>query len=161
MQLAAGCLIGTYDRQPSSNPAQQSQASRLQFMQKFQCACINYRTMPIYLKRIYDKPARNDGYRVLIDRMWPRGLTKGQAQVDAWLKALAPSPELRRWFNHDPDKWETFKNRYFKELDESRETVEQLATKARGQRLTLVFAAKNRKFNNAVALKEYLEQRQV
>jgi uncharacterized protein YeaO (DUF488 family) len=117
--------------------------------------------MPIYLKRIYDKPARNDGYRVLIDRMWPRGLTKGQAQVDAWLKALAPSPELRRWFNHDPDKWETFKTRYFKELDESRETVEQLATKARGQRLTLVFAAKNRKFNNAVALKEYLEQRQV
>ncbi len=117
--------------------------------------------MPIALKRAYDKPAKNDGYRVLIDRVWPRGIKKEHAQVNEWLKELAPSSELRRWFNHDPDRWDEFKDRYFKELDKNRQAVNQLAAHAREHRLTLVYAAKNRKFNNAVALKEYLDQRQV
>jgi uncharacterized protein YeaO (DUF488 family) len=112
----------------------------------------------IALKRAYDKPNKNDGYRVLIDRVWPRGLKKEQAQVDAWLKTLAPSSELRKWFNHEPDKWEEFKCRYFKELDGHRQALEQLAARARGKHLTLVFAAKHREFNNAVALREYLQR---
>ncbi|MDQ4147275.1 MAG: DUF488 family protein [Pseudomonadota bacterium] len=117
--------------------------------------------MSIHLKRIYEKPTRQDGCRVLVDRVWPRGLTKEQARIDAWLKALAPSHGLRKWFNHEPGKWEEFKTRYFKELDEHREAVEELAAKAHTGQVTLVFAAKNERFNNAVALKEYLKSKQV
>lgn len=113
--------------------------------------------MPIRLKRIYAEPARSDGYRVLVDRIWPRGVSKDDAEVDLWLKEIAPSNELRNWFAHDPEKWDEFKRRYFRELDAHPEECEQLTHKANEGTVTLLFAAKDEQFNNAAALKEYLE----
>ncbi len=115
--------------------------------------------MSIHIKRVYVAPAKEDGFRVLVDHLWPRGVKKEAAAIDEWLKAIAPSTELRKWFGHDPEKWEEFKRRYFSELDENRETVAQLAKKAKTEKVTLVFSAKEERFNNAVALKEYLENR--
>jgi uncharacterized protein YeaO (DUF488 family) len=110
----------------------------------------------IRLKRVYDKPAKSDGHRVLVDRLWPRGLTKQKAHVDEWLKEIAPSAKLRKWFAHDPDKWEQFKNLYATELDDQREHVKQLGRAARKRTVTLLFGAKDTEHNDAVALKEYL-----
>lgn len=90
--------------------------------------------------------------------MWPRGISKDDAEVDLWLKDIAPSKELRQWFSHDPEKWEEFKKRYFRELDDHPEEREQLADKVREGTVTLLFAAKDEQYNNAAALKEYLEQ---
>jgi len=115
--------------------------------------------MSIGLKRAYEPPAGSDGYRALVDRVWPRGITKDALRLDAWLKHLAPSPALRTWFAHDPEKWEEFRARYFRELDGQGPAIEELARRAREGRLTLVFAAKNAERNNAVALKDYLERR--
>ena len=112
----------------------------------------------IYLKRVYAAACAGDGRRVLVDRLWPRGVSKTDARIDEWPKAIAPSDALRTWFQHDPDKWEEFKKRYFKELDEQPELVEQLRRTAREQTVTLVYAAKDERFNNAAALKEYLER---
>jgi uncharacterized protein YeaO (DUF488 family) len=112
----------------------------------------------IRLKRVYDKPSKADGRRVLVDRVWPRGLTKKEAQIDDWLKELAPSTRLRKWFGHDPARWSDFKKRYAAELEGQREEVEQLAQKARRQTVTLLFGAKDVKHNNAVALKEHIEK---
>ncbi|GLI35722.1 DUF488 domain-containing protein [Desulforhabdus amnigena] len=115
--------------------------------------------MSIRLKRAYDPPGEDDGYRVLIDRIWPRGVGREAARLDVWLKEIAPSDELRKWFGHDPNKWKEFKNRYFQELDERPEVVEELMKAAIKHSVTLVFAAKDREFNNAVALEEYLKER--
>lgn len=112
--------------------------------------------MSIYLKRAYDKPASSDGQRVLVDRLWPRGISKSTAKIDLWLKDIAPSSQLRKWFGHDPAKWPEFKARYFRELASHTDGLRELARKARTGRVTLVFAAKDEKFNNAVAIKEYL-----
>lgn len=117
------------------------------------------RTMSLQLKRVYDPPARKDGERVLVDRLWPRGISKEEARIDLWLKEIAPSEALRRWFNHDPKKWPEFKARYFRELAAHRESVEALARKARRHVVTLVFGAHDEKFNNAVALKDFLRRR--
>lgn len=114
--------------------------------------------MSIRLKRIYDEPAKADGDRVLVDRMWPRGVSKDDAKVDLWLKEIAPSKELRQWFGHDPEKWEEFKKSYFQELDARPEECERLADKVNQGTVTLLFSAKDEQYNNAVALKEYLEQ---
>lgn len=113
--------------------------------------------MTIQLKRVYDQPERRDGYRVLVDRIWPRGLSKEQARIDLWLKDIAPSSELRRWFNHDPDKWHEFKMRYFRELEHLQDHVSQLKKRSDSARITLLYAAKNTDYNNAVVLKLYLE----
>jgi uncharacterized protein YeaO (DUF488 family) len=113
--------------------------------------------MSIHIKRVYEPPAKDDGFRVLIDHLWPRGIKKENAAVDEWLKVIAPSTDLRKWFNHEPEKWEEFKRRYFLELKENQETLTNLAKKARAGTLTLVFASREERFNNAVALKEYLE----
>ncbi len=102
---------------------------------------------------------QRDGYRILVDRIWPRGISKDQLQIDAWLKVLAPSTDLRKWFGHDREKWAEFKRRYFRELDEHAEEVEELIEKVRAGRITFIFSAKDEKCNNAVALKEYLERR--
>ena len=111
----------------------------------------------IQCKRIYDAASREDGTRVLVDRLWPRGVRKEEAALDHWLKEVAPSDALRRWFDHDPEKWDTFCRRYRAELDEKGEAIEILREAAGRGTLTLVYAAKDRAHNNAVALKQYLE----
>ena len=112
----------------------------------------------IRLKRVYDKPTKADGRRVLVDRIWPRGLKKNEARIDQWLKEIAPSTALRKWFAHDPGKWREFKKRYSAELNDQREQVEQLARAAEKRTVTLLFGAKDTEHNNAVALKEYIER---
>lgn len=113
--------------------------------------------MVIQLKRVYEAPASDDGYRILVDRLWPRGVSKDSAQIDLWLKDIAPSTELRKWFAHDPKKWVRFRTRYFRELDAHNEAVEQIREQARKGTVTLVFGARDEEHNNAVAIKEYLE----
>jgi uncharacterized protein YeaO (DUF488 family) len=112
----------------------------------------------VKLKRAYDAPTKADGRRVLVDRVWPRGVSKDELRLDEWLKDLAPSAALRAWFGHDPAKWDAFKVRYFRELDERPEAVARLVARRREGTMTLVFAAKDVRHNNAVALKEYLER---
>jgi uncharacterized protein YeaO (DUF488 family) len=114
----------------------------------------------VAVKRAYETPVRGDGYRVLVDRLWPRGLKKDQAKLDAWLRDLAPSNELRRWFHARPDSWPTFRKRYLKELASPQaandlEKLYRLVHKKRN--LTLVFSSKNEQHNNAVVLKDLLE----
>lgn len=116
--------------------------------------------MSIRVKRAYETPTKSDGYRVLVDRVWPRGVKKEQLRLDAWLKQLAPSTPLRKWFGHDPAKWTEFKRRYFRELVEHREEIRELRKKVKQGRVTLVFAAKDTEFNNAVALTQYLQKPQ-
>ena len=117
-----------------------------------------FRGVSIRIKRVYDNPAEADGRRVLVDRIWPRGLRKKEARVDRWLKGIAPSAALRKWFGHDPARWMEFKKRYAAELDDQREQVEQLAQEARKRTVTLLFAAKDTEHNNAVASKEHLQR---
>ena len=112
--------------------------------------------MPIAQKRAYEKPDKRDGTRVLVDRIWPRGLKKEDAQIHLWLKDIAPSTALRKWFGHDPDKWAEFKKRYFEELENNPEPVRRLRDLEAAGKVTLVFSAKDEIFNNAVALNEYL-----
>jgi len=111
----------------------------------------------IKLKRVYDPYADSDGKRILVDRLWPRGIKKEDARIDHWLKDIAPSDELRKWFSHDPAKWEEFKKRYRKELEDRQEIIRDLRTEARRKTVTLLFAAKDTERNNAVALKEIIE----
>ena len=115
--------------------------------------------MTIQIKRAYDPPSRTDGMRVLVDRLWPRGLSKEKLKLDAWLKDLAPSNELRKQFHHDAAKWNEFQKRYFEELDQQPEQVAELRKKARGGTVTLIYGAQDREHNNAVALKKYLSGR--
>jgi uncharacterized protein YeaO (DUF488 family) len=112
--------------------------------------------MRIQLRRVYESPGMNDGYRVLVDRVWPRGVSKEAARVDAWNKDVAPSTRLRQWFGHDPGKWGEFKKRYWQELHANRAGVAPLLERARAGRVTLVFGAKDAEHSNAAALREYL-----
>ena len=113
--------------------------------------------MTILLKRVYELPDSDDGFRVLVDRLWPRGVSKSAACIDLWLKDIAPSTGLRKWFDHDPAKWIEFRDRYFRELRRNPETVEDLAERMSRGVVTLVYGAKDMEHNHAVALKEYLE----
>lgn len=115
--------------------------------------------MSIQVKRVYEAPATSDGQRILVDRLWPRGLTKEKAQVAHWLKAISPSNELRKWYGHDPAKWPEFQQRYAAELSQEPEAVELLQTLARQDTVTLVYSSQERELNNAMALKIYLEAR--
>ena len=115
--------------------------------------------MSIALKRAYETPSRSDGCRILVERLWPRGLAKQEAKIHLWPKDIAPSSELRRWFDHDPDKWAEFKRRYFVELRGRRESVDAILERVRAGRVTFVFASRETRFNNAVALKQYVERR--
>lgn len=110
----------------------------------------------IRVKRVYSAPTVDDGCRVLVDRIWPRGMTKARLQADLWLKQVAPSTELRKWFDHDPEKWEAFKQRYRAELDAQSEALDHLLEQAVNRRLTLLFAAQDMDCNQAVALRDYL-----
>lgn len=112
--------------------------------------------MSILLKRVYEVPAKSDGKRVLVDRLWPRGLTKAKAKIDLWLKEVAPSTGLRQWFEHDPSKWDEFKKRYHSDLM-GNSAVAELKALARQGEVTLVYAAKDQLHNQAVALKEFLD----
>ncbi len=112
----------------------------------------------LQIKRVYDPPAPADGVRVLVDRLWPRGLSKEAAAVDEWVRECAPSDELRKWFAHDRAKWPEFKQRYFTELEQHEEAVGPLRTLAAKKRVTLLFGASDEECNNAVALKEYLRK---
>lgn len=111
------------------------------------------------LKRAYDPPAARDGRRILVDRLWPRGLTKAALKLDDWAKAVAPSDALRRWYDHSPERWPEFKRRYFAELDANADQVEELLEGLGGGTATLVYGSKEPRLNNAAALKEYLEAR--
>jgi uncharacterized protein YeaO (DUF488 family) len=115
--------------------------------------------MNIKLKRVYEPAAPGDGERVLVDRLWPRGLSKAAAKVDIWLKEIAPSTELRVWFAHDPEKWSRFRGRYQTELKHHRERVDLLRQKANAGTITLLFAARDERHNEAVVLKRVLETR--
>jgi len=112
----------------------------------------------IKLKRVYEKPSKGDGIRILVERLWPRGLTKERASVDLWLKDIAPSTELRKWFGHDPAKWEQFCKQYRVELEQRKDAVNLLKQKSEEGTITLVYAARDEKHNSAIALKEILEQ---
>ncbi len=108
----------------------------------------------VHLKRAYDPPATDDGARVLVDRLWPRGVKKDEAAIDLWLKEIGPSTELRQWFAHDPSKWAEFRKRYRAELAHNNALEELRQLVKRNQRTTLVFAARDIEHNNAVVLKE-------
>lgn len=108
-------------------------------------------------KRIYDPPGPEDGRRLLVDRLWPRGLSKDRARVDWWVKEIAPSDELRHWFGHEPEKWEEFRRRYREELKAQGPLLQLLCQCAREEQVTLLFAAKDEEHNNAVVLKELIE----
>jgi len=108
------------------------------------------------IKRVYDPASADDGKRVLVDRLWPRGIKKEKAQIDEWLKEISPSNELRKWYSHDPAKWSEFKERYKKELAEKSELLKKIKAEAKKQTVTLLFSTKELELNNAVALKEIL-----
>ena len=115
--------------------------------------------MTIELRRIYDLPSTTTGVRVLVDGLWPRGVRSADAPIDKWVKEVAPSSELRRWYRHDPKKWTEFKRRYFDELGQKQEVVAVLLSLATSGDLVLVYASRERILNNASALKEYLDAR--
>jgi uncharacterized protein YeaO (DUF488 family) len=108
------------------------------------------------LKRVYEPRARGDGYRVLVDRVWPRGISKEKAAVDQWAKELAPSTGLRKWFGHDPTRWREFRSRYRLELKASADALADLRARCKRQRVTLVYSAKDERHNQAVVLRELL-----
>lgn len=113
--------------------------------------------MPIRLKRIYELPAADDGYRVLVDRLWPRGLTKEKAQVDEWAKDIAPSNELRKWFHADRTKWAEFRKMYLAELKDQEARLRELATISKKRNLTLLFASADLEQNHAIILAEAIK----
>ena len=110
----------------------------------------------IKIKRAYLEPEEDDGMRVLVDRLWPRGLTKEKARIDLWMKDVAPSTELRKWFSHDIEKWEEFKKRYLDELNENKESVAILKEQLNKGNVTLIFGARDELHNEAIVLKELL-----
>lgn len=116
------------------------------------------RKTAIKLKRVYETPSASDGTRILVERLWPRGLTKADAAIDEWVKDVAPSPELRKWYGHDPAKWQEFQRRYRRELGENQTTVDHLRALVGVGPTTFVYAAKDEARNSAVVLKAVLEK---
>lgn len=112
----------------------------------------------IRIKRAYEKPSPQDGARFLVDRLWPRGRKKEELELRGWLKELAPSSELRSWFKHEPGKWSEFRRRYLQELEQKSDTIRSLLDSTGNETVTLVYAARNREQNNAVVLKEFLDE---
>ena len=113
----------------------------------------------IRLKRVYEEPSEDDGTRILVERLWPRGVSKEAAAIDLWLKEVAPSPELRKWYAHDPDRWEEFRRRYRAELDDKGEVLDDLRRRLQQGPVTFVFAARDQEHNSAVLLRDYLERK--
>jgi uncharacterized protein YeaO (DUF488 family) len=113
----------------------------------------------VNVKRIYDPPAPSDGFRVLVDRLWPRGLSKDAAAFDEWMKDIAPSAELRRWFGHDPARWNEFRQRYAEEVGQHQDVLDDLRKRARHGPITFVYSARDETHNNAVALRDLILER--
>ena len=111
----------------------------------------------IHTKRIYDLPSKDDGKRILVDRLWPRGLSKEVAGIDEWIKEIAPSDELRKWFGHEPARWQEFRNKYKDELRAKRELITKLKLESKKKTVTLLYASKDIEHNNAIVLKEVLD----
>lgn len=111
----------------------------------------------IKIKRVYQQAEPQDGFRILVDRLWPRGLRKDEAKIDLWLKEIAPNSDLRKWFNHKPEKWLEFCKNYHKQLNSQKDHIQNILKILHKGTITLLYAAKNEQLNNAVALKEYLE----
>jgi len=111
----------------------------------------------IKTKRVYEPVSRADGTRLLVERLWPRGLSKLELRADAWIKEVGPSTELRKWFSHDPTKWRQFRTRYFRELDRRPESWQPILSAARDGTVTLVYSSHDTRHNNAIALQEYLD----
>lgn len=137
-------------RHPSNNPLPSTSGVA--------AALRTNRSPAIKIKRVYDSPSPDDGFRILIDRLWPRGLSKETAKVDLWLKDLTPSHALRKWFHHDPARWQEFQKRYAKELDQHSQAIRELLIYAQQQPVTLLYGARNPDCNNAVALKAYVHR---
>jgi uncharacterized protein YeaO (DUF488 family) len=114
----------------------------------------------IALKRAYEAPTGQDGMRILVERLWPRGLRKEDARLDLWLKEIAPSPELRKWFGHDPARWKQFQKRYAAELERKKDLVGLIRRQARSGKVTLVYAARDEAHNSALVLEQFLSRRQ-
>lgn len=112
--------------------------------------------MNIKLKRVYETPQDSDGRRILVDRVWPRGMSKERAAIDEWMKDIAPSTELRQWFDHRAERWDAFRKAYLKELAQHRARLTEIAALAETETVTLLFAAKNETQNNAVVIREWL-----
>lgn len=110
----------------------------------------------IKIKRIYEPPSASDGYRILVDRLWPRGMTKEAAHINVWLKEIAPSTELRKWYSHEPEKWKSFLSKYKKELDHSSALEELRSLIKEHQIITLLYSSKEELYNHAIALKSFL-----
>lgn len=113
----------------------------------------------IQLRRVYDEPAAYEGARFLVERLWPRGIRKTELKIDNWQKDAGPSTELRKWFNHDPAKWDEFQRKYFAELDSRPESWEPILKAAKHGAVTLLYSSHDTEHNNAVALKDYLESK--
>lgn len=114
----------------------------------------------VKIKRVYDKPSQDDGFRILIDGLWPRGLSKEKAKIDLWLKEIAVSPQLRKWFSHDCEKWGQFKQRFYAELEPKKDALAIIMDKAKGKgNVTLLYGAKEERYNNAAALLEYINSK--
>jgi len=113
--------------------------------------------MVIKIRRVYETPADTDGQRILVDRLWPRGLSKEKAKIDFWAKEISPSTALRRWYGHDPEKWPEFKSRYFEELDANPNGVQELLSYVGRETVTFVYSSKEQRLNNAFALREYIK----
>lgn len=112
----------------------------------------------IKIKRVYKKPEKDDGQRILVDRLWPRGISKNQAKIDIWLKEIGPSNNLRKWFGHDPKRWAEFQKRYRAELHKKTDLLDEIVKQSKKGLVTLVYGAKDETHNQAVVLKDYLEQ---
>ena len=118
---------------------------------------MNRKRITIRIKRVYEQPDEADGRRILVDRLWARGLSKDKAKVDVWVKEIAPSTELRHWYGHDPNKWPEFKSRYAVELNTKPDKVEEILGEVQMGIVTFLYSSKEEQLNNAVALKEYIE----
>ena len=115
--------------------------------------------MPLHIKRIYEPADEGDGTRILVDRLWPRGISKTEARIDAWLKDIAPSPDLRRWFGHDPNKWSEFRRRYEDELEKNLRAVDELRKRIDQSTATLLYGARDNEHNHAIVLKDFISKR--
>lgn len=110
------------------------------------------------IKRVYEKPEKDDGYRILVDRLWPRGISKASAEIDEWIKEIAPSTELRKWFNHEPEKFSEFKKRYKEELKTQVAELKKIHEISQKKKITLLYSAKDTQYNQAVVLLEVLQK---